>query len=211
MSDSDSDSGPVTVKLVTAGFDARFPNTNQTKHCWQNYIDYHKCIQARGDDFPACKQFWRAYHSLCPNEWMMEQMGLRAPELYARDSPERNLVWGRVLGGNGHEFPLRALAHIDTPQYAHQSPSHYSHKRSPTPPPPFLPHFRSASGTPSARRASTRPTSTCRPSLPLLTLNPPRSILHIPKSDVYPSRACCRATTSEETINSAARLVSLTL
>jgi len=38
------------------GFDARFPNQNQTKHCWQNYVDYHKCILAKGEDFPPCRQ-----------------------------------------------------------------------------------------------------------------------------------------------------------
>jgi hypothetical protein len=38
------------------GFDARFPNQNQTKHCWQNYVDYHKCILAKGEDFAPCKQ-----------------------------------------------------------------------------------------------------------------------------------------------------------
>ncbi|OZJ02617.1 Cytochrome c oxidase subunit 6B [Bifiguratus adelaidae] len=67
---SDADLETRTVTLATAGFDARFPNTNQTKHCWQNYVDYYKCINARGEDFPACKQFYRAYHSLCPNEWI---------------------------------------------------------------------------------------------------------------------------------------------
>jgi hypothetical protein len=29
---------------------------NQTKHCWQNYVDYHKCILAKGEDFPPCRQ-----------------------------------------------------------------------------------------------------------------------------------------------------------
>ncbi|RSH95111.1 Cytochrome c oxidase subunit 6B [Saitozyma podzolica] len=80
-----------TYVLQTAGFDARFPNTNQTKHCWvsaprlgslylhltslslqslgQNYVDYHKCVNAKGEDFPPCQQFKRAYRSLCPNEW----------------------------------------------------------------------------------------------------------------------------------------------
>lgn len=43
-------------KFVTAGFDARFPNQNQTKHCWQNYVDYHKCILAKGEDFKPCRQ-----------------------------------------------------------------------------------------------------------------------------------------------------------
>ena len=65
---------------------ARFPNTNQTRHwcvrsrvtfdsrskgpanSFQNYIDYHKCIKAKGDEFAPCKQFLRAYRSLCPSE-----------------------------------------------------------------------------------------------------------------------------------------------
>ncbi|KAJ6441968.1 cytochrome c oxidase polypeptide VIb [Purpureocillium lavendulum] len=67
-------------KFVTAGkltrdhptsarTDARFPNMNQTKHCWQNYVDYHKCIIAKGEDFAPCRQFWLAYRSLCPSGW----------------------------------------------------------------------------------------------------------------------------------------------
>ncbi|PSR88751.1 hypothetical protein PHLCEN_2v5102 [Hermanssonia centrifuga] len=54
--------------LQTAGFDARFPNTNQTRHCFQNYTDYFKCIAAKGEDFAPCKQFKRAYNSLCPSK-----------------------------------------------------------------------------------------------------------------------------------------------
>lgn len=42
---------------------------NQTKHCWQNYVDYHKCILAKGEDFAPCRQFWLAYRSLCPSGW----------------------------------------------------------------------------------------------------------------------------------------------
>ncbi|KAI0059174.1 cytochrome c oxidase subunit VIb [Artomyces pyxidatus] len=53
--------------LQTAGFDARFPYTNQTRHCFQNYTDYFKCIAAKGEDFAPCKQFKRAYNSLCPS------------------------------------------------------------------------------------------------------------------------------------------------
>ncbi|KAI8374760.1 cytochrome c oxidase, subunit VIb [Radiomyces spectabilis] len=47
-----------------------FPNSNQTKHCWQNYVDYYKCIGARGKDFAPCQQFWKAFHSICPNSWI---------------------------------------------------------------------------------------------------------------------------------------------
>ncbi|KAJ1032996.1 hypothetical protein NDA16_000275 [Ustilago loliicola] len=67
MSDS---SEQKSFTLQTASFDARFPNQNQTKHCWQNYVDYYRCVNAKGEDFVPCKQFFRAYNSLCPNEWI---------------------------------------------------------------------------------------------------------------------------------------------
>lgn len=34
---------------------------------FQNYTDYFKCVAAKGDDFVPCKQFKKAYHSLCPS------------------------------------------------------------------------------------------------------------------------------------------------
>ena len=64
-------------KLSTVGFDARFPNqnqvinTDQTKNCWQNYVDYFKCVEVKGeDDAAACFQFRKAYHTLCPLKWV---------------------------------------------------------------------------------------------------------------------------------------------
>ena len=27
----------------TIPFDPRFPNMNQTRNCWQNYVDFHRC------------------------------------------------------------------------------------------------------------------------------------------------------------------------
>lgn len=30
--------------------------TSRTKHCWQNYVDYHKCVNAKGEDFRPCRQ-----------------------------------------------------------------------------------------------------------------------------------------------------------
>ncbi|KAL4893180.1 cytochrome c oxidase, subunit VIb [Aspergillus ambiguus] len=56
-------------KFVTAGYDARFPQQNQTKHCWQNYVDYYKCVNAKGEDFRPCRQFYLAFRSLCPKAW----------------------------------------------------------------------------------------------------------------------------------------------
>lgn len=34
----------------------------------QNYVDYHKCVNAKGEEFAPCQQFKRAYRSLCPSE-----------------------------------------------------------------------------------------------------------------------------------------------
>ncbi|KAJ1885913.1 Cytochrome c oxidase subunit 6B [Kickxella alabastrina] len=58
------------IKIETAPFDARFPNVNQTKRCWQNYYDYTKCVAAKGEEYAPCKQFFKAYVTLCPNEWI---------------------------------------------------------------------------------------------------------------------------------------------
>ncbi|KAF7620651.1 hypothetical protein AFLA_005954 [Aspergillus flavus NRRL3357] len=58
----------LTTSDVT-GYDARFPQMNQTKHCWQNYVDYHKCVTAKGEDFRPCRQFYHAFRSLCPKAW----------------------------------------------------------------------------------------------------------------------------------------------
>ncbi|KAH8981605.1 cytochrome c oxidase subunit VIb [Lactarius hatsudake] len=72
--------------LQTAGFDARFPYTNQTRHCYQNYTDYFKCIAAKGEDFAPCKQFKRAYNSLCPSESLFRAA---FPNLIAKWDEER--------------------------------------------------------------------------------------------------------------------------
>ncbi|PVU85484.1 hypothetical protein BB559_006391 [Furculomyces boomerangus] len=56
-------------KITTPGFDGRFPHINATRRCWQNYVDFHRCVNAKGEDSPICKQFFQAYNSLCPVDW----------------------------------------------------------------------------------------------------------------------------------------------
>ncbi|KAJ3597842.1 hypothetical protein NHX12_001358 [Muraenolepis orangiensis] len=56
----------------TAPFDARFPNTNQTRNCYQNYLDFHRCNKAlteKGQDASPCQWYQRVYKSLCPLSW----------------------------------------------------------------------------------------------------------------------------------------------
>lgn len=72
------------------GFDARFPNQNQTKHCWQNYVDYHKCIIAKGEDFAPCRQVrlnaaygvWAIGLTICSSCWLTSRS---APAAGPRD------------------------------------------------------------------------------------------------------------------------------
>lgn len=79
-------SEPVRIQSFPA-FVIRAHTFHRTKHCWQNYVDYHKCILAKGEDFAPCRQvhyfslcvqvrqlifalqFFLAYRSLCPSAW----------------------------------------------------------------------------------------------------------------------------------------------
>lgn len=60
----------MATKLETPPFDARFPNTNQTKNCWQNYLDFHRCNKVKGEDSSVCLYFKQTYMSLCPDAWV---------------------------------------------------------------------------------------------------------------------------------------------
>ncbi|XP_047232861.1 cytochrome c oxidase subunit 6B1 [Girardinichthys multiradiatus] len=64
----------------TAPFDARFPNQNQTRNCWSNYLDYHRCqkaLDAKGIDTTPCEWYRRVYKSLCPMAWVEKWDGQR--------------------------------------------------------------------------------------------------------------------------------------
>ncbi|KAF2368141.1 Cytochrome c oxidase subunit VIb [Trinorchestia longiramus] len=54
----------------TAPFDARYPNQNQTKHCYKSYVDFHRCQKIRGEEYEPCLYFKKTYTSLCPNAWV---------------------------------------------------------------------------------------------------------------------------------------------
>lgn len=58
------------VKLETAPFDPRFPNTNQTNYCYQSYLDFHRCEKIQGTESQMCDYFKRCYQAMCPNAWI---------------------------------------------------------------------------------------------------------------------------------------------
>ncbi|OAY23307.2 cytochrome c oxidase subunit 6b-1 [Manihot esculenta] len=58
------------IKLETAPADFRFPTTNQTRHCFTRYIEYHRCVAAKGEGASECEKYGKYYRSLCPTEWI---------------------------------------------------------------------------------------------------------------------------------------------
>ncbi|CAK9149051.1 unnamed protein product [Ilex paraguariensis] len=60
----------VGYQLETAPADFRFPTTNQTRHCFTRYVEYHRCVAAKGEGAPECDKFAKYYRSLCPGEWI---------------------------------------------------------------------------------------------------------------------------------------------
>ncbi|XP_057475760.1 cytochrome c oxidase subunit 6b-3-like isoform X1 [Actinidia eriantha] len=57
-------------EVGTAPFDWRFPTTNQTRHCYTRYLEFHRCIQVKGKGAAECEKFAKYYRSLCPSEWI---------------------------------------------------------------------------------------------------------------------------------------------
>ncbi|KAM4133518.1 hypothetical protein ACJW30_01G335100 [Castanea mollissima] len=60
----------VEVELKTAPVDFRFPTTNQTRHCFTRYIEFHRCLAAKGEESGACETFAEDYRSFCPGDWV---------------------------------------------------------------------------------------------------------------------------------------------
>uniref|UniRef100_A0A8C8WB42 Uncharacterized protein n=1 Tax=Panthera leo TaxID=9689 RepID=A0A8C8WB42_PANLE len=45
------------------------PNQNQTRNCWQNFVDFHHCentMVAKGGDVSMCEWYHHVCKSLCP-------------------------------------------------------------------------------------------------------------------------------------------------
>ncbi|TVU45453.1 hypothetical protein EJB05_04940, partial [Eragrostis curvula] len=69
-SDKEEDWRPM-IELRTAPTDFRFPTTNQTRHCYVRYLEYHRCLKGKDDEHRSeCDKFQRWYRSLCPTDWV---------------------------------------------------------------------------------------------------------------------------------------------
>ncbi|TYH66121.1 hypothetical protein ES332_D06G101200v1 [Gossypium tomentosum] len=45
------------IELKTSPADFRFPTTNQTRHCFTCYIEFHRCLAAKGEESNQCERF----------------------------------------------------------------------------------------------------------------------------------------------------------
>ena len=50
--------------------DPRFPNTNQSQHCWTRYNEWILCTKKSGADSAACTQARTFMRGICPDEWV---------------------------------------------------------------------------------------------------------------------------------------------
>ncbi|EHB13457.1 Cytochrome c oxidase subunit 6B2 [Heterocephalus glaber] len=60
-------------KWTMPPFDPRFPNQNQIHNCYQNFLDYHRCVKAMsrcGQSSQLCEYYFRVYRLLCPLSWV---------------------------------------------------------------------------------------------------------------------------------------------
>ncbi|XP_056681414.1 uncharacterized protein LOC130458779 isoform X1 [Monodelphis domestica] len=96
----------------TPPFDPRFPYQNQTRNCYQNFRDFHRCtkiMKRRGKDSSPCDYYRKVYHSLCPLSWLSrEGAGLRrgGPRFWRAAClspclPPRSCSAGRTRSGRG--------------------------------------------------------------------------------------------------------------
>ncbi|KAE8776626.1 thioredoxin-like 3-1, chloroplastic [Hordeum vulgare] len=63
--------GNISIEIKTTPTDFRFPTTNHTRHYFTRYVEFHRCVSAKGDEAAECEKFVKYYRSLCPAEWIL--------------------------------------------------------------------------------------------------------------------------------------------
>ncbi|KAK7406345.1 hypothetical protein VNO78_07968 [Psophocarpus tetragonolobus] len=44
----------------------------KTRQCYVKYVDYHRCIQQKGEKASECEKIGTYFRSFCPTEWIAE-------------------------------------------------------------------------------------------------------------------------------------------
>uniref|UniRef100_A0A0R3S395 Cytochrome c oxidase subunit n=1 Tax=Elaeophora elaphi TaxID=1147741 RepID=A0A0R3S395_9BILA len=56
--------------LWSAPHDVRYPQYKATRHCFDYYVDYHRCITLLSEKHEKCKIFRNVFMDLCPSHWV---------------------------------------------------------------------------------------------------------------------------------------------
>ena len=40
------------------------------RNCWQNYVDFYRCVNLRGEDYKPCQFFHKNFIAMCPEDWV---------------------------------------------------------------------------------------------------------------------------------------------
>ena len=49
--------------------------TAVSRNCWQNYIDYYRCIKMKGEKYSLCDYFKKTFEVMCPSDWVSSCVG----------------------------------------------------------------------------------------------------------------------------------------
>ncbi|XP_055912040.1 uncharacterized protein LOC129946044 [Eupeodes corollae] len=74
---------PVEIKLETVQKDPRYKSQNQTRYCYESYVDYYRCQKEHADDKDQCNSFKKAFTVMCPNDWISKWDDQRAAGTFA--------------------------------------------------------------------------------------------------------------------------------
>lgn len=60
----------VAIKITPSGIlDLKY-HLDFFRNCWQNYVDFYRCTNLRGDDYQPCQYFFKKFTIMCPPQWV---------------------------------------------------------------------------------------------------------------------------------------------
>ena len=56
-----------------------------SRNCFQNYLDFYRCTNIRGEDYEPCQYFKKNFKTICPNDWVEKWDGQREAGTFPAD------------------------------------------------------------------------------------------------------------------------------
>ena len=55
------------------------------RNCYQNYLDFYRCQNIRGESYEPCQFFKKSFETICPNDWIERWDGQREAGTFPSD------------------------------------------------------------------------------------------------------------------------------